>query len=67
MMYAMILVRAFPLQFLIFHLHLSHFAASGVLMPFTVIKARFESGLFNYQSVSHALIQISKKEGVKVC
>ena len=39
---------------------------SGVLMPFTVIKARFESDLFNYRSVSQALLQISRHEGIKV-
>ena len=35
-------------------------------MPFTVIKARFESGLFDYRGVSQALLQISRDEGIKV-
>jgi len=43
----------------------SRVSAAGVLMPFTVIKARFESGLFNYRSVVHALFQISRTEGIK--
>lgn len=43
----------------------SRVSAAAVLMPFTVIKARFESGLFDYRSVTHALVQISRAEGVK--
>lgn len=43
----------------------SRLSAAGVLMPFTVIKARFESGLFHYRSVSYALVHIFKNEGVK--
>jgi len=43
----------------------SRVSAAGVLMPFTVIKARFESGLFDYRGVSQALLQISRDEGIK--
>jgi len=36
-----------------------------LLMPFTVIKTRFESGTFNYKSVFHALSVIYRTEGIR--
>jgi len=39
--------------------------AAAILMPASVIKARYESGLFQYKSVTHAFIHISKNEGRK--
>lgn len=39
---------------------------SGVLLiPITVIKTRIESGQFSYSSISNALVQIHKREGVR--
>ncbi|CAC5362644.1 SLC25A38 [Mytilus coruscus] len=41
-------------------------ATSGItVMPFTVLKTRFESGKFNYSSMFGALNNIIKTEGVK--
>ena len=41
-------------------------ATSGItVMPFTVLKTRFESGRFNYTSVHGALSNIVRTEGVK--
>jgi solute carrier family 25 protein 38 len=37
--------------------------AGLALMPFTVVKARMESGRFRYQSVSHALVNVVQTEG----
>jgi len=39
--------------------------AGVILLPFTVIKARFESGFFKYSGISNALITIYKMEGVR--
>lgn len=39
--------------------------ASSILLPFTVIKARYESGFFNYRGVTDAFIAIYKIEGVR--
>lgn len=36
-----------------------------LLMPFTVIKTRFESGSFNYKSVLHAFSVIYRTEGIR--
>jgi len=36
-----------------------------LLMPFTVIKTRFESGTFNYKSVFHAFSVIYRTEGIR--
>lgn len=37
---------------------------SGVsMLPFTVVKTRFESGQFNYRSVTHAIFAIYRAEG----
>lgn len=55
-------------------LHILDNALIGVLarsigtvtvLPFTVIKARFESGLFNYSGVMHAIRQIFAREGYR--
>ena len=39
--------------------------AATVMIPITVIKTRFESGQFNYNRMSTALIQIYKYEGIR--
>jgi len=43
----------------------SRLITGTLLMPFTVIKTRFESGSFNYKSVFHALSVIYRTEGVR--
>ena len=39
--------------------------AATVMIPITVIKTRFESGQFNYNRMSTALLQIYKHEGIR--
>ena len=39
--------------------------AAGVMMPFTVVKTRVESGLFHYQGVGHALLSIGREQGIR--
>eukprot|EP00049_Salpingoeca_infusionum_P004889 m.85077 g.85077 ORF g.85077 m.85077 type:complete len:305 (+) comp12773_c0_seq4:116-1030(+) len=39
--------------------------AATVLLPFTVVKARIESGLFQYSNVRQALILIATREGAQ--
>merc|ERR1719498_1268855 len=39
--------------------------ASIALMPFTVIKTRMESNHFQYRSVSHAVIDIWRSQGIR--
>merc|ERR1719414_2838790 len=39
--------------------------AGAVMIPFTVVKTRMESGNFNYRSVTAALVDIIKTQGVK--
>jgi len=39
--------------------------AGSVMIPFTVIKTRFESRAFHYSSTAHALISILRTEGLR--
>lgn len=39
--------------------------SGATMLPFTVVKTRFESGQFQYRGVIHALVKIYKVEGVK--
>lgn len=39
--------------------------AGSVMIPFTVIKTRVESGSFQYRSVARALVSIISKEGIR--
>ena len=39
--------------------------SSATMMPLTLVKTRFESGWFPYRSVAHALLDISRQEGVR--
>jgi len=39
--------------------------AGAVMIPFTVVKTRMESGNFNYRSVTAALVDIIKTQGLK--
>ena len=39
--------------------------AGSILLPFTVIKARYESGFFGYTGVANAFNAIYKVEGVR--
>jgi len=39
--------------------------AATVMIPITVIKTRYESGLFNYTRMSSALVQIYRQEGIR--
>eukprot|EP00054_Salpingoeca_dolichothecata_P008385 m.47766 g.47766 ORF g.47766 m.47766 type:complete len:336 (-) comp17695_c1_seq1:793-1800(-) len=38
---------------------------ANVLLPFTVVKTRVESGLFQYSGVSGALVSIQRAEGIR--
>ena len=39
--------------------------ATSVMIPFTVLKTRFESGQFNYNRMSTALVSIYRSEGLR--
>ena len=39
--------------------------AGSILLPFTVIKARYESGFFGYTGVTDAFSAIYRREGVR--
>ena len=39
--------------------------AGSILLPFTVIKARYESGFFGYTGVTNAFFAIYRQEGVR--
>ncbi|KAJ3116684.1 hypothetical protein HDU96_009035 [Phlyctochytrium bullatum] len=44
---------------------LSRLTVGLVMMPITVIKVRYESSLFRYNSLSHAIMSIWKEDGIK--